>query len=288
MVMSVDNWNQSNSGVARLIAVTSGKGGVGKTNLSVNLSIALAQLGKRVVLMDMDLGMANADVLLNVHTQKTLADLIEGKAEIGSVMVDTRYNIKLIPGASGDEELANLSAQKTKRLMRVLESLNSSTDYIVMDIGAGLSDHTVTMTAAADDIIVVTTPEPTAMLDAYAMLKAVHNRNAQANIHVIMNMARSANEARNAMGHLNRIAEHFISAHLDDDGYILYDGAVGDAVRKRCPFISEYPNSEASQAICKIAESLDKRMLTLPVQNEVMHESLVARMLHAFVGSERA
>lgn len=284
--MSVDNWNHSNNRSAHLIAVTSGKGGVGKTNLSVNLSIALAQLGKRVVLMDMDLGMANADVLLNVKTEKTLGDIVEGQADIKDVIVDTRYKIKLIPGASGDEKLANLSVHKTKRLMSVLESLNSTTDYIVLDIGAGLSEHTITMTAAADDIIVVTTPEPTAMLDAYAMLKAVHNRNSQAHIHVIMNMARSDKEARGAMRNLNRIAEHFISTHLEDDGYVLYDGAVGDAVRKRRPVISEYPDSEASQAIQKIAQSLDKRILRLPIQGDVVHEGLVARMLHAFTSNE--
>lgn len=286
--MSVENWTHSNNNSAHLIAVTSGKGGVGKTNLSVNLSIALAQLGKRVVLMDMDLGMANADILLDVKTEKTLGDIVEGQADIDDVIVDTRYKVKLIPGASGDEKLANLSVSKTRRLMSVLESLNSTTDYIVLDIGAGLSEHTITMTAAADDIIVVTTPEPTAMLDAYAMLKAVHNRDAKAHIHVIMNMARSDKEARSATRNLNRIAEHFISTHLEDDGYVLYDGAVGDAVRKRRPVISEYPDSEASQAIQKIAESLDKRMLRLPIEDDVVHEGLVARMLNAFTSSEVA
>lgn len=273
---------------ARMIAITSGKGGVGKTNLSVSLAIALAQLGKKVVLMDMDLGMANADVILNVHYKHTLSDVISGEKHVDDIIVDASYNVKMVAGVSGDEKLANLSASGTQRLIEALEHIHTQADYIVMDIGAGLSEHTVAMTASADDVIVVSTPEPTAMVDAYAMLKAVHNRNAGARIHVVMNMARSEREARAAMLRMNTIASLYATTHLEDEGYIPFDAAVGDAVRKRYPVIVRHPESRAAIAIKKIAKSLDENMPDFLAEEEIIEEGLVSRMVHAFTGNQVA
>lgn len=273
---------------ARMIAVTSGKGGVGKTNLSVSLSIALAQLGKKVVLMDMDLGMANADVILNVHYKYTLSDVIRGDKHVDDIIVDAAYNVKMVAGVSGDEKLANLSRVGTERLIEALEHIHTQADYIVMDIGAGLSEHTVALTASADDVIVVSTPEPTAMVDAYAMLKSVHNRNSEARIHVVMNMARSEKEARASMQRMNSIAKLYATTHLEDDGFILYDEAVGNAVRKRSPVIIKYPDSKAAVAIKNIAISLDEHMPKKVVQGGVIEESLISRMMNAFTGSHVA
>lgn len=270
---------------ARMIAVTSGKGGVGKTNLSVSLSIALAQLGKKVVLMDMDLGMANADVILNVHYKYTLSDVISGDKHVDDIIVDAAYNVKMVAGVSGDEKLANLSMAGTERLIEALEHIHTQADYIVMDIGAGLSEHTVALTASADDVIVVSTPEPTAMVDAYAMLKAVHNRNSEARIHVVMNMARSEKEARASMQRMNSIAKLYATTHLEDDGFILYDEAVGNAVRKRFPVIIKYPNSKAAIAIKNIAISLDEHMPKTAIQGGVIESGLISRMMNAFTGS---
>lgn len=271
---------------ARMIAVTSGKGGVGKTNLSVSLSIALAQLGKKVVLMDMDLGMANADVILNVHYKHTLSDVISGDKHVDDIIVDASYNVKMVAGVSGDEKLANLSKAGTRRLIDALEHIHTQADYIVMDIGAGLSEHTVAMTASADDVIVVSTPEPTAMVDAYAMLKAVHNRNANTRIHVVMNMARSEKEARTAMQRMNSIAKLYATTHLEDDGFIPYDDAVGDAVRKRFPVIVKYPDSKASIAIKNIAKSLNDHVVpTVDPHVKLVEDNLMTRMVSAFTGN---
>ena len=271
---------------ARMIAITSGKGGVGKTNLSVSLSIALAQLGKKVVLMDMDLGMANADVILNVHYKHSLSDVISGDKHVDDIIVDASYNVKMVAGVSGDEKLANLSKVGTERLIEALEHIHTQADYIVMDIGAGLSEHTVALTASADDVIVVSTPEPTAMVDAYAMLKSVHNRNSEARIHVVMNMARSEKEARASMQRMNSIAKLYATTHLEDDGFILYDEAVGNAVRKRSPVIIKYPNSKAAIAIKNIAISLDEHMPKTVVQGGVIEGGLISRMMNAFTGSQ--
>jgi len=267
---------------ARMIAITSGKGGVGKTNLSVSLSIALGQLGKKVVLIDMDLGMANADVLLNVHYEHTLNDVINGNKHIDDVIVNAAQNVQMVAGVSGDEKLANLSSSQTKQLVDALEHIQIQADYIVLDIGAGLSEHTVALTASADDVVVVSTPEPTAMVDAYAMLKAVHNRNTDARIHVVINMARTEREAHAAMLRMNTIASLYATTHLEDDGYILYDSAVGDAVRKRFPVIVKYPDSKASIAIKNIARSLDDHMPSQPHTPIVANKGFVNRMLEAF------
>jgi len=267
---------------ARIIAITSGKGGVGKTNLSVSLSIALAQLGKKVVLIDMDLGMANADVILNAHYDHTLNDVINDNKHIDDVIVDVSPNLKMVPGVSGDENLANLSPRQTRLLVDALEHIHAQVDYIVLDIGAGLSEHTIALTASADDVIVVSTPEPTAMVDAYAMLKAVHNRNSESRIHIVMNMARTAKEAKAAMQRMNAIASLYATTHLENDGYILFDNAVGDAVRKRSPVLVKYPDSNAAIAIKNIAVSLDEHMPSMPVETVIANKGFVNRMLEAF------
>lgn len=242
---------------ARVIAVTSGKGGVGKTNISVNLALALARMGKRVILWDMDLGLANVDVLLKLDVQHDLSHVLNGKAHIEEIMLDAPARLKVIPGASGDEQLANLNEKQRNFLIEALEYLTHEADYIILDTGAGIADNILRFTTAADDVIVVTTPEPTAMVDAYATIKLVHRIRPEGNIHLLVNMARDAREARLALRRISSIAEHFISSHLKDDGYILYDRVVGDSVRHRKPFLIAYPDSQASRAISAIAYTIN-------------------------------
>ncbi|OOZ38849.1 hypothetical protein BOW53_13920 [Solemya pervernicosa gill symbiont] len=220
---------------ARVIAVTSGKGGVGKTNIAVSLSIALANLGERVILMDMDMGLANIDVILNLRVTDNLADVLAGRKRIDEIMIETPYGIGVVPGASGDEHLANLSEDEQLQLRDALYFLSGAADYLIIDTGAGISRNTTMFTGSADEVLVVATPEPTSMVDAYAAIKTVHGMAPEADIHLLLNMARSKQDAERATRRISHIALNFIHSRLQNDGYILFDGVVSDAVRKKTP-----------------------------------------------------
>lgn len=241
---------------ARVVAIASGKGGVGKSNVALNLSIALARIGKRVILWDLDLGLANVDVLLNLDIQADLSHVLSGEKRIEDIIIDTPAHIQVIPGASGDERLANLNEKELQFLLKALNSLSEQTDYIILDTGAGVSDDTISFITSADEAIVVTTPEPTAMVDAYATIKLTHSISPETHIHLLVNMARNPHEAQQTIERMKTIAEHFISSHLEDDGFLLYDPAVGDAVRHRKPFIISAPDSQPARSLKKTAYAL--------------------------------
>ncbi len=242
---------------ARVIAVTSGKGGVGKTNVSVNLAIALAQLGRRVVVWDLDLGLANVNVLLNLQPDTDLSHVLDGDKNIDEVMLNAPGNIRIVPGASGDDSLANLGERKRRALLRAIAQMSRQADYIILDTGAGISAATIDFTTAADDVLVVATPEPTAIIDAYATIKVVHNAARDSRIHLLMNMANDATDARNAVLRLASAASYFLHSVLSDHRYILRDSAVGDAVRKRRPFMLSDPDCQPARTLRSLAEAID-------------------------------
>ncbi len=276
----------TNSGTehARVITVTSGKGGVGKTNIAVSLAIALANLGRRVTLIDMDLGLANVDLLLNLHVGANLSDVIAGRKRVDEILVDTPYKVRVVPGASGDDHLANLSPAEQHQLAEALTHLTGDTDYLIIDTGAGISRNTTMFTTSADEVLVVSTPEPTAMLDAYAVIKTVKKLAPRVSLHLLVNMARSEADARNAMRRISHIALNFIDSRLEEDGFILQQPEVAQAVRRRRPFIAEYPSCEASHSIRRIARALVEHP---PAHAETPEhpEGFVARLMHALVGA---
>ncbi len=243
---------------ARVLAVTSGKGGVGKTNVALNLAIALANRVQRVVLWDADLGLANVQVLMRLQPQGDLSDVLSEQKSIREILIDTPLGIKIVPGASGDEHLANLSVRERLIFSEAIQDLVQEADFIIIDTGAGISANTTDFARAADDILVVTTPEPTALVDAYAAIKVVHTRAPWGRVHLVVNMARDEKEARRAMLRLESMAAHYVGSQLIEEGYILYDQAVGSAVRQRVPFLLAYPTSQAASAIWRIADSLLK------------------------------
>lgn len=243
---------------ARILAVTSGKGGVGKTNVALNLAIALAGRVQRVVLWDADLGLANVQVLMRLQPQGDLSDVLAEHKSIREILIDTPVGIKVIPGASGDEHLANLSVRERLIFSEAIRDLVQEADFIIIDTGAGISASTMDFARAADDVLVVTTPEPTALVDAYAAIKVVHGRAPWSQVHLVVNMARDEKEANRAMLRLQSMAAHYVGSRLIGEGMILYDQAVGSAVRQRQPFIIAYPESQAASAIWRIADSLLK------------------------------
>lgn len=241
------------------IAVTSGKGGVGKSNLAVNLSISLASQGLRVTLADVDMGLANADVLMNLHPVFTLAHVLSGIRSIDEISMDGPGGIRFVPGASGLDTLANLTDFERGNLLAQLSKLNTSTEIVVLDCGAGISRNVLAFATSADHVIVVSTPQPTAMTDAYAMIKALHRHGHRGEITLVVNMAASFAEARSAHHRIAGVARKFLNLTIAEGGYLLHDRCVDQAVRERCPFVIRYPGSNAAACMHGIAASLARR-----------------------------
>lgn len=241
---------------ARAIAVTSGKGGVGKSNLAVNLAAALAEVGKKVCLIDADLGLANADVLCNLTPRMTLDDIVHGTARYEDAVLRAPGGFLLLPGASGVSRLADLSGERRSRLLRELARLEQQVDYLIIDTGAGISANVLGFCAAAHTVLLTTTPEPTSMTDSYGTLKAILARAPRANVEVVVNLARSQSEGAAVYRRLDRVSRTFLNASLGHAGTIVDDARVREAVRSRTPFLVNYPNCIASRELRQIAARL--------------------------------
>jgi flagellar biosynthesis protein FlhG len=243
---------------ARIIAVTSGKGGVGKTNMAVNLSIALGRLGKRVVLLDADLGTANADLLCNLPASAcNLSHVIAGRRSLSETIVDAPGGFRMIPGASGLAQVAALEEYERARLVREMKHLEDDADILIVDTGAGVSPNVLSFAAGADQQLIVTTPEPTAIADAYAVIKSVHRLRPDGDYRLVVNMVRSKAEAMAVFERIDAVCRRFLSLHLWYAGYVLHDPAVGRAVRKRHPFLLDSPRCDASLCMQQVARKLD-------------------------------
>jgi flagellar biosynthesis protein FlhG len=267
---------------ARVIAVTSGKGGVGKTNVAVNLAIGVAQRGKRVVLVDLDLGLANADILVDATAKFNLSQVLVGRKTIEEIMLPVMGGIQLVPGASGVERLANLSDVERETLLASFETLHRDADYIIFDTGAGISKNTTAFLAAADDIVVVTMPEPTAVVDAYAVIKMLSREADHGDLFILINQASGREEAERFAGGISVTANKLLNAYVDKLGYVVADPRVGQAVRRRRPFLLAYPGCPASDCVRAIAERV---ALQTGRPREAERPSFMRRLLSAFTGA---
>ncbi len=244
----------SAAGKCRVIAVSSGKGGVGKTSLVLNLGLALIKLGHRVVVIDADLGLANIDVMLNSMPRFNLADVLNGTKGIRDIIMHGPMDIKVVPGGSGLYDLANLDRVKRQVLIEQLKDLEDEGDYIIIDTAAGISRNVISFIGAADDFILVTTPEPTALTDAYGMLKVLSEQNLKKFCHVIVNSTRNLQQGYKTYSGLNRVVQSYLpSMELNYLGEVRYDLAVSSAVHSFSPFIISKPRSAASAAVNRIA-----------------------------------
>lgn len=245
----------SRNKTTRVVAVTSGKGGVGKSNISLNLAIALKNYYKNIYLMDADLGLANVDVLLGITPEKDLRDFISGEAAFKEIIVEGPNGIKIIPAASGVVDLVKLNDFQKKRILSEMMSL-SEADVIIIDTAAGISENVTGFLFAANEVIIISTNEPTSFTDAYAVLKTVNQNDSSKRINMIVNMVKDAKQALGVAQGLNAVAQKFLGTTLNYLGFLPYDSAISQSVLRQKPFSIQYPQSPAAASINKIAENV--------------------------------
>lgn len=262
----------------RVIAVTSGKGGVGKTNFTVNLAITLADMGVKVGVLDADMGMANVDVLLGMAAKHNLHDVIQGAMSIRDVIVEGPKGVRVIPGASGLREMADLRPHDRRMLLSSLAEAVAGRDLLLVDTGAGLSANVMDFVMAAGEVIVITTPEPTAMTDAYAMIKVIARQDPTATVHLVINMASDKREAQTADEQMAKLCDKFLGFKFHSLGYIPADSVVPKSVKQREPFVTVFPYSVASAAMASIASALQGKLPTARKRGVV---AFVKRLLAA-------
>jgi flagellar biosynthesis protein FlhG len=241
----------------RVIAVTSGKGGVGKTNVSVNLAMALADLGREVMLLDADLGLANVDVLLGLHPQYNLSHVLSGECALEDVIVTSSGGLKVIPASSGIKKMAELGPAEHAGLISAFSDLSHGLDALIVDTAAGISDSVMSFTRACQEVVVVVCDEPASITDAYALIKVLNRDYGQNRFHVLANMARGPEDGRALYEKLARVTDRFLSVALDFLGTIPYDDYLRRAVQKQRAVVEAYPSSRAAAAFKKIAHTAD-------------------------------
>jgi len=246
---------QASSG-PRAIAVASGKGGVGKTSLSVNLALCLAQMGRGVTLFDADLGMANVEVMLGLIPPYSLYEVLYEDKTLEEITVQGPLGINIISGGSGFMEMANLDHTRRKRLLEMLNQFCGRDDFVLIDTGAGINKNVLGFVAAAGEVIIVVTPEPTSLTDAYALIKILANFKVHSEVHLVVNRASDRREAMRTLGRISAATGRFLDIKLNSLGWIPEDRTVSQAIKSQQPFFLTSPNSSASRSVAGIAEFL--------------------------------
>ena len=241
----------------RVIAVTGGKGGVGKTNVSVNLAVAMADAGKRVMLMDADLGLANIDVILGLHPDYDLSHVISGERTLEEVVLQGPSGIRVVPGASGVQQMAELSEAEHAGLIRAFSEIGSDLDVLIVDTAAGISDTVVSFSRAAQELIVVVCDEPASITDAYALIKLLNREYGVDRFRILANMTRSAQEGVDLYNKMCRVTDRYLDVMLTYMGSIPYDESLRKAVRSQKTVVQAYPRSRITQIFKNLAKKAD-------------------------------
>lgn len=248
----------ANPGPVQVIAVTGGKGGVGKTSVAVNLATALASTGRRVMLLDGDLGLANVDVFLGLSPRHTMAHVLSGERTLEEIILESPQGVQVVPGASGVADLANLSAAAHLGLVQAFSALSTRVDTLIVDTSAGIAHSVVQFTQAAQHVLLVVCDEPASMTDAYALIKVMSRNHGVTKFKVVANMTRSPGEGETLFQKLERVTGRFLDVTLEYVGEIPEDPYLRRAIREQRPVVAVFPSCPASRAFKKVALKADK------------------------------
>ena len=240
----------------RVVAITSGKGGVGKTNIAANLTYLLAAEGKQALLLDADAGLANVDVILGITPQYNLCHVLRGETSIDKTIVSGPGGMMILPAASGIQEMTDLSRGQKLTLLDTLDGFEKPLDFMVIDTGAGIAGNVIYFNMCADEIIVVVTPEPTSLTDAYALIKVLYQRQAARRFRILVNMVRDGGDAQAVHRRLSNAVDHFLSLTVEYLGFIPFDENVHRSIKEQRLIVELFPTSAASRHIVGIARKI--------------------------------
>lgn len=241
----------------RVIAIASGKGGVGKTNVSVNLGVSLSKMGNRVLLMDADMGLANVDIMLGLQTEYNLSHVLDGEKTLREVMVDAPGGLKIIPAASGVKRMAQLTPMENAGIINAFSELDGILDVLLIDTAAGIADSVVSFCRAAQEVVVVVTDEPASMTDAYALIKVLSREYSLTKFQLLANMTRSEKHGRMLYEKFSQVCEQFLDVSIDYLGTVPFDHDLREAIQKQSPVTIAKPMSEAAQSFRGMAQKID-------------------------------
>jgi flagellar biosynthesis protein FlhG len=239
--------------MVKVIAVTGGKGGVGKTNVTLNLAMAMAQMGKKVLVLDADLGLANCDVMLGLRVEKNLFHVLSGEAELDDILIEGPFGIKIVPATSGTQSMTELSPAEHAGLIRAFSELRTAFDVLLVDTAAGISDMVLSFSRASQDVLVVVCDEPSSITDAYALMKILSREHAVQRFKIVANMVRSLKEGQELFAKLSRVTDRFLDVTLELVATIPFDENVRKAARKQKAFVDAFPKTPASLAVKTLA-----------------------------------
>ena len=241
----------------RVIAVTSGKGGVGKTNIATNLGVALSSMGRRVALMDADMGLANVDVLLGLYPKYNLSHVLSGEKTLSEIMLEGPSGLRVIPASSGIQQMSELSTFEQASIIRAFSEMDQDLDALIVDTAAGISASVVNFARACQEIIVVVCDEPTSLTDAYAFIKLLNRDYGLYNFHVLTNMVQSAQQGQNLFKKLTTVTDRYLDVTLNFAGVVPADEYLKKSVQKQTAVVEAFPESKSAQSLKNIARKID-------------------------------
>ena len=261
----------------KILAIASGKGGVGKTTLAVNLGISIARAGNKVLVFDGDLGLANINVLLGIIPKYNLYHVVKGHKSLKEIVIQTTEGVDIIAGASGYSQLANLNETQRNNLIKGFSEL-AHYDYMIIDTGAGISSNVIGLVMPAHEVLVITTPEPTAITDSYGLIKSIVAQTKEKNLKIIVNRARTAIEGKKVADRVIDISGQFLEVHVESLGFIFQDEEVERSIREQKPYILNSPRCKASACLNRITHTL------LQIENKIDDDQNITGFFKKFFG----